>query len=676
MRIRLTSLFALGLSGLALGPAAAQEAADVTASIPAARTIRLAETQPFPETAPLRRAADAYRRGDVAGGDQAAAAMTDPAARAAAEWIAIRSAGRSIGFQRITAFMDSAPGLPLRAWLQRRAEDSLMLQRPRAETVLGFFRDRQPLGPNGKAILAAARKSAGQAEEAKTLALSAYRDRGLTRDVAQFIEAAFPELITEQEKTLRAHRLILLDQVAEGNRIAQSVSADHGKLALAVAYAADSGKTMGPLDAVPPALRGHPSFVKARAQVLRRAGSTEAAREQMLRAPKTADGISEADEWWTERRMLARKLLDGGDAAGAYRIAAEAVGLSPGRRAEAEFHAGWIALRFLNYPQSAAMHFTASASASELPQSRARGHYWLGRAIEAGALGDAAQGHPAAARWSATYYGQLSAEKLGRGQLEVADTTADIGENATLSTSLALRVVDRLLASDLAEFAAPLAIDLARSLGPEEIDAVAQRFVARNDAPTVLAIGRTGAQRGLPVEQHAFPVFGVPGYDPLPGSAEKAMVYAIARQESAFQAKAVSPANARGLMQMLPSTAARTAQRFKVPFEAAKLTGDPAFNARLGAAHLGELMAETKGSLVMTFASYNAGGHRVREWVQAYGDPRTAGVDVIDWVERIPFAETRNYVQRVMENLQIYRARLAGGRTALAIGQDMASGRR
>jgi soluble lytic murein transglycosylase len=674
MRFCCLSLASLGLSVVALAVAQAEDIA--TGSVTEPPRLRLAETQSFDDPAPLKRAADAYRRGDMAAGDQAAQQISNPATKAAAEWIAVRSAGRHLGFQRINAFMQSTPDLPMQTWLQRRAEDALMVQRGKPDVALAFFRDRPPLGANGRAILAAAMKARGQPEEAKTLALSAYRDRASTRDVAQYIEETFPELITEREKTLRAHRLILLDQTAEGNRIASAVSADHGKLAQAVAYAADSGKTTTLLDSVPPALRTHPSYVKARAQVMRRAGKTVEALAEMLKAPKISDDISEAEEWWVERRMLSRKLLDSGDAAGAYRISAEALGLSPGRRAEAEFHAGWIALRFLKFPQTAAMHFTASASAAETPQSKSRAAYWLGRAIEAGAEGDEALGYPAAARWSATYYGQLSAEKLGQARLNIAEVTADIGQDATVSTSLALRVIDRLLAADLAEFAMPLAIDHARNASAEEIDAIARRFVARNDAATVLAIGRTGAHRGLPVEQHAFPIFGVPSYEALPGSAEKAMVYAIARQESAFQAKAVSTANARGLMQMLPSTASRTAQKFKVPFDASKLTGDPAFNARLGAAHLGELMEETKGSLIMTFASYNAGGHRVREWVQAYGDPRRADVDPIDWVERIPFSETRNYVQRVMENLQVYRARLAGGQTALVIGKDMFSGRR
>ncbi len=197
-----------------------------------------------------------------------------------------------------------------------------------------------------------------------------------------------------------------------------------------------------------------------------------------------------------------------------------------------------------------------------------------------------------------------------------------------------------------------------------------------SDAPTVVAIGRMATARGLALEHHAFPIFGIPAYLPLPGSRDISLVYAIARQESAFNGRAISSANARGLMQMLPSTAARTASRFKVPFSAGRLTAEPAYNAMLGAAHLGELMEETRGSLVMTFAAYNAGGHRLREWVEAFGDPRQPGVDVVDWVERIPFYETRHYVQKVMENLQFYRARFGENRSALLIGQDMESGRR
>ena len=185
-----------------------------------------------------------------------------------------------------------------------------------------------------------------------------------------------------------------------------------------------------------------------------------------------------------------------------------------------------------------------------------------------------------------------------------------------------------------------------------------------------LSVGKAAVQRGMALDHSAFPDFGVPGFQMLEGSAERSMVYAIARQESAFQHQAVSGAGARGLMQMLVSTARRTAQQAHVGFDASRLTSDAAFNAQLGAAHLGVLLNEHKGSYILTFAAYNAGGGRVKEWIGAHGDPRRPDVDAVDWIERIPITETRNYVQRIMENLQVYRLRL-GERSGLLIASDM-----
>ncbi|MET0314960.1 MAG: lytic transglycosylase domain-containing protein, partial [Hansschlegelia sp.] len=178
---------------------------------------------------------------------------------------------------------------------------------------------------------------------------------------------------------------------------------------------------------------------------------------------------------------------------------------------------------------------------------------------------------------------------------------------------------------------------------------------------------------GFAVDALAYPTGGIPSFRPVGPSIEAPVVHAIARQESAFNPTAVSHANARGLLQMLPSTAAKTAKNAGVAFDARRLTSDPAFNAQLGAAHLGELARDFDGSYVMVFAAYNAGTSRVTQWVQRYGDPRKPDTDPVDWVERIPFTETRNYVQRVMENTQVYRTRL-NGRTSLLIDRDMTRG--
>ena len=236
---------------------------------------------------------------------------------------------------------------------------------------------------------------------------------------------------------------------------------------------------------------------------------------------------------------------------------------------------------------------------------------------------------------------------------------------------MAVRVLEMLYALGETAQANTLAYEAAQKLTAEpQLGALGAVIARQKNASLMLGIGKAVTQRGLPFDALAFPTFGVPAYQPLENSAEKAMVYSIARQESAFQPEAQSKAGAKGLMQMLPATAARTAQRKGVAFDVGRLLRDPAYNAQLGAAHLGELLEEQDGSYILTFAAYNAGGKRVSEWIAAYGDPRKPGVDPVDWVERIPITETRNYVQRIVENMQVYRYRL-GDQTTLLIDQDL-----
>jgi soluble lytic murein transglycosylase len=240
----------------------------------------------------------------------------------------------------------------------------------------------------------------------------------------------------------------------------------------------------------------------------------------------------------------------------------------------------------------------------------------------------------------------------------------------------AAQAIKLLHEADARQLTLPLYIDLAQRLtDPTQLNALGDLAVAQRDSRALLAVGKSAVQRGFPLDLHAFPTIGVPAYEPVGGPVETAMVYAIARQESAFDPRAQSHAGARGLMQLMPATAKRTAKRFGVAFTLERLLSDAAYNAQIGAAHLSELMEDWRGSYILAFASYNAGGGNVKKWIDAYGDPRSPHVDPIDWVERIPFSETRNYVQRVMENLQVYRNRLGGGRSALLIERDLRSGR-
>lgn len=254
----------------------------------------------------------------------------------------------------------------------------------------------------------------------------------------------------------------------------------------------------------------------------------------------------------------------------------------------------------------------------------------------------------------------------------------DAAAQAAFDDRLYVRGLRMLEAASLKDLALPLYIDAANRLSdPAEVDALGRIAMDVRNARALVAIGKIAVQRGLPLDAHAYPTIGIPAYEasaavPL---VEKAMVFAIARQESQFDPLAQSSVGARGLMQMMPATAQRTARKVSAAFDQDRLTSDPAYNARLGQAHLGELMDDWRGSYILAFASYNAGGGNVKKWIDAYGDPRKPGVDPIDWVERIPFTETRNYVQRVMENLQVYRNRL-DGKSALLIDGDLQRGMR
>jgi soluble lytic murein transglycosylase len=390
--------------------------------------------------------------------------------------------------------------------------------------------------------------------------------------------------------------------------------------------------------------------------------------------------LVDGDEWWIERRIVARKLLDLGDAKTAYAVASQQAARTPEKRIEAEFHAGWIALRFTGNPAAAAQHFAQVAAIAESPISVARAAYWQGRAAEAlGQPEEAKRFYERAALQPIAYYGQVARARLGQTSLPLrAPADLEGAERQAFDGRLSIRALRLLGEAGIKELALPLYIDAARDLAdPREIQALGDLATDMKDPRALVAIGKLAVQRGLPLDAHAYPTIGIPNYETFTAvpQVERAMVYAIARQESQFDPRAQSGVGARGLMQMMPATAQRTARRVSAAFDVERLTSDPAYCAKLGQAHLGELMEDWRGSYVLAFASYNAGGGNVKKWIDAYGDPRKGDVDVIDWVERIPFTETRNYVQRVMENLQVYRSRL-DSRSALLIEGDLHRGAR
>jgi len=365
-------------------------------------------------------------------------------------------------------------------------------------------------------------------------------------------------------------------------------------------------------------------------------------------------------------------LLTRGDISAAYRLAA-AHGTETGEAfVEGEFFAGWIALRYLNEPDMAAPHFLSLYSGAKSVISRARGAYWSGRAAEAkGDTAAATDWYRNAARHLTVFYGQLAASRLPDPVHLSMDSgvRASAAEQADFNRLELVRVARQLTQIGENDRIRPFLINLLNRAG-KPTDYVLLAGLARSLEREDLAIhvAKEARQSGVELTEFLFPTLRVPqGETP-----EAALTLAIIKQESAFDQRAKSSAGALGLMQLMPSTARPLAKAAGIgKLDEKKLLSDANLNMRLGRLYLAQMIDRFGGSYIMAIAAYNAGPSRVRSWSDLYGDPRQADTDAIDWIENIPFNETRNYVMRVMENLQIYRSILAEEGVRIALDDDL-----
>ena len=625
------------------------------------------------EMASAHNAIALYRKGSVADGDEFAKAISDPVLRAALEWVALRFDPREAGFARLQAFADGHPDWPYKIWLSRRMEELSLSATHDPEAVLDRFAASRPLTLYGRLALARADMDTGNPLEAAIIVRDIWRNSDIDASEEATILKDYSTLIGRDDHKFRADRLLYKEQVQPALRAASLAGPDVRLLALArasVINEAAATASDAAIAAVPKAFANDPGLVFARIQKARRAGRITDAADLMTAATQDPALLVNGDEWWVERRMVARKLLDLGDAKRAYAICAGHGAASDASVIEAEFHAGWIALRFLNDPKTATAHFAKAAETAATPISRSRVAYWQGRAAEAAGDKDGAEKFFAsAADQPISFYGQLAAARIGRTAIDLRQPN-DVARGDDRRD--AIRIVEQLYGLGERDVALPLALEIARTeTSDAQLGALGAVLTATGDAKATLLVGKLATQRGQALDETAFPTFGIPGYQPLGNSADRSVVYAIARQESEFDPKSVSSAGAKGLMQLITSTARQTATKYGVGFSDTRLLSDAAYNAQIGAAHLGQLLAEQRGSYILTFAAYNAGSGRVQQWIEAYGDPRKPGVDPVDWIERIPFTETRNYVQRVYENMQIYRSRF-GQPPVLLVGTEVA----
>lgn len=622
----------------------------------------------------LENVIELVRKRKPADATQAQAAISDPVARKLAEWLILRSDDNGASVERYRAFLASNPSWPSQTFLRRRLEAALWDDRRDDATIWAWFENESPLSAKGKFSLAKVMIGRGDRANAERLIRDAWRRDPMSVDTESTALDLFGALITPGDHKARMDNLLYGSENEAALRAAKRLGGNQLALAKArIATYKKASNSRALLDAVPRELHSDPGYMFSRIQLLRREEKFAEAAQLMLSAPKDPGRLYNLDEWWIERRLLSRKMLDVGQHRTAYLIARDAA--LPSRdiyKTEQEFTAGWIALRFLTDPATAAQHFARIGVGSVNPTALARAGYWQGRAAEAaGRAQEARAAYTRAAEQSTSYYGQLARAKLGLPQIEL--NGAPNGRGRGVERLEIVRAVQLLYELDEREIAIPIMGDMGENGDPDALVGLGELSSRYGDARGMLLLGKAALNRGLPFDFYAYPVTGIPPFKAIGPEVEQSIVYAIARQESAFNPAVVSPAQAYGLMQVTPDAARYVCKRHGASYDLARLKNDSVYNAALGAAELGGLIEDYRGSYIMTFAGYNAGRGSVRKWVERYGDPRDPKVDAVDWVEQIPFSETRNYVQRIMENLQVYRARFGGG-TRLQIEADLRRG--
>ncbi|MCC3305057.1 lytic transglycosylase domain-containing protein [Sneathiella sp. HT1-7] len=573
------------------------------------------------------------------------------------EWRYFRAYRNHASFDQISRFIDDHPDWPGQRTLRRRAEQALDETVSRAR-ILKWFAHYEPVTGIGMYRYGDALISIGKQADGTNWVRKAWLLGEFSKQTESEILKKYNGLLTTSDHEKRLDHLLWERETDAAVRLFPLLSEDAKKLATArIRLIRNSWNVDQAIRAVPADLQNDPGLIFERAKWRRRKALDDESRELLLEIDDTAP---RADIWWPERHLHARKLLSKGHITEAYNLASQH-GLTDGADfAAAEWLSGWIMLRFLNDGEQALLHFTRLYENVSYPISRSRGAYWIGRAKEN--LGEkvmAEYWYKVAAQYYTTYYGQMALHELGQKKLpaipQIASARKLISNEGSKDEQIL--IVRHLAEIGAAKWTKPFLLAMTEKAQNEsEYIAVADLATAIGRPDYAIAIAKRASQLGTELTEINWPTPSLAIQNP---PIEPALMLAITRQESAFASDAVSWAGARGLMQLMPGTAKQVSRKLNVNYSKPLLTADPSYNAMLGSAYLASLIEKFNGSYVLAIASYNAGPANVSRWLKQWGDPRSGDIDMVDWIELIPFSETRNYVQRVIENLQVYRERLA-----------------
>ena len=585
------------------------------------------------------------------------------------EWLDLIRPGMGRSFDEISAFMQANPAWPYQITMQSMAERN-MPDNMSPREVQAWFTNRTPQTAYGAAALARALIQQGRGANAADILRTAWREENfdLDQDEEAFY-AEFSSYLRPADSLARLDRVLWNHDETSARQVMPLVDDGHRALGEArIALWQNDHNAATLVDQVPTALQRDAGLVYELARSRRKLGDYQGA-AAILNPPPV--NISRPDLLWPELADAARRSVQRGDMTGGYSIA-NGFGATEGATfAEGEWLSGWIALRALDDYKIAYEHFTTLYAGVGTTISKARGAYWAGRAAEEmGDMATAQNWYRAAATNNSAYYGQLAAARLGSSDALVfapmpQPTAAEVAAFNKRELVRVVRLLGQLDQDDRTRAFLKSMAD--NSTSPASLRMIADLGWELHRDDLAVMVAKIARDKGVDLIEYLYPLRSVP-QGPGP---EPALTLAIIRQESAFEVDAVSPAGALGLMQLMPATAKHVAKGMSLRYRKEDLTRSADYNMLLGRAYLQELLDSFSGSYVLAIAAYNAGPDRVNSWMSLYGDPRDRGVDVVDWIETIPIYETRNYVQRVLENLQVYRHRLGVVQVAQSLQQDL-----
>lgn len=625
----------------------------------------------------LDRVITALKRKQFSTATAVANTIQDPIAKSLGQWLYFYHRDPNVNVRNADEFLDLHGHWPAVSRIQAHLEKQLKSSTS-PDLVLELFKTRDPVSGSGKIHLANALFSKGDDEAGEIHLRDAWVNHSLSSSQEKRILARHGKRLHIEDHTARVDHLLWKRQVTNARRTFPLLtSTERRKAQTRAALLVRAKNAQSLFDGLNDTDRSDSGVTLAAVRYFRRGGEEPRAVSIARTASTDPATLRNPSRWWFERSLLIRWALREKKYGDAYAMAA-GHGLEPSTEfSEAEFYAGWLALRYLGNAERAETHFKAIAATVSAPISIARAHYWLGRAAEAQQKQSIAnEYYQIAATHFYTFYGQLAAEKIGGDALAQsfqATGTASANDStrfASRPTVAALRMLSEL-DDDQAFLVFSYHVD-DRLETPGEFLELANITNSRGAPHITVRAGKVSVRRKAFAPEVSYPIVFVP--DEASRYAPAEVILGLSRQESEFNPRAFSRAGARGMMQLIPSTAQITARKEGLRYSRSALLDDPIYNMTIGSAHLSHLFEKYNGSYLMTFAAYNAGPHRVTQWVEAFGDPRSSDVDPIDWAESIPFSETRNYVQRVLENTQVYRGRFSNGPIPGKLSRDLERG--